>query len=78
MLKYPNNQWKLMKIANIDSYIASLHILWTTSGMSMRFSGKMRVMIMLKVREDLFLEKLQGFLRLNKLNIVFSDVVFIL
>ena len=44
----------------------------------MRFSGKMRVMIMLKVREDIFLEKLQGFLRLNKLNIVFSDVVFIL
>ena len=56
-----------MKIANIDT--ESLHILWTTSKMSMKFSEKMWLMIILKVTEnqdctlsskDTFLEKPQG------------------
>ena len=55
-----------MKIANIDG--KNLHIFWTT-GISMRFSGKMWLMIISKVTknqdftlslEDTFLEKPQG------------------
>ena len=57
---------KLMKIANIDREI--LHNFWTTWGISMKFSGKMRLMIILKVTksqgftlslEDTFFEKPQ-------------------
>ena len=56
-----------MKIVNIDG--ENLHIFWTTLGISMKFSGKMWLMTMLKVRkkqgftlslEDTFLEKPQG------------------
>ena len=35
-----------MKIVNIDG--EALHIFWTTSGISLKFSGKMWVMIILK------------------------------
>ena len=67
MPKNPKNWWKLIKIANIDREI--LHIFWTTSGISVKFSGKMRLMIILKVikkqgftlsLEDTFFEKPQG------------------
>ena len=67
MSKNPKNQWKSMKIANIDREI--LHIFWTTWGISMKFSGKMWLMIILKVTknqgftlplEDIFFEKPQG------------------
>ena len=56
-----------MKIANIDKEI--FHNFWTTSGISMKFSGKMWLMIILKVTknqgltlslENTFLEKPQG------------------
>ena len=47
MSKNSKNRGKLMKIANIDREI--LHIFWTTSGISMKFSGKMWLMIILKV-----------------------------
>ena len=56
-----------MKMANIDR--ESIHIFWTTWGISMKFSDKMWLMIMLKVTkkqdftlssEDTFLEKPQG------------------
>ena len=56
-----------MKMANIDR--ESIHIFWTTWGISMKFSDKMWLMIMLKVTknqdfilssEDIFLEKPQG------------------
>ena len=54
MSKYPKKKWwKLMKIANIDR--ESFHIFWKTSGISMKFSGKMWLMIILKVI------KIQGF-----------------
>ena len=55
-----------MKIVNIDR--ENLHIFWTTSGVSMKFSVKMWLMIILKVTKkqgftfslkDTFLEKLQ-------------------
>ena len=49
----PKNWWKLMKIANTDREI--LHIFWTTWGISMKFSGKMCLLIILKVT------KIQGF-----------------
>ena len=67
MSKNPKNWWRLMKIANIDREI--LHIFWTTWGISMKFSGKMCLMIILKVTknqgftlslEDTFFEKPQG------------------
>ena len=56
-----------MKIANIDREI--LHIFWTTWGTSMKFSEKMWLMVILKVRknqpfslslEDTFFEKPEG------------------
>ena len=56
-----------MKIADIDR--ESLHILWTTGAISMKFSGKMWLMMILEVTkkhgltlslEDTFLEKPQG------------------
>ena len=73
MSKNPNNQGKLMKIANIDREI--LHILWTTWGISMKFSGKMWLMIILKVTknqgfivslEDTFFEKPHGGVNLTR------------
>ena len=39
-----------MKIANIDWEI--LHIFWTTWGISMKLSGKMWIMIILKVTKN--------------------------
>ena len=39
-----------MKIANIDR--ESFHIVWTTLGISMKFSEKMCLMIMLKVTKN--------------------------
>ena len=56
-----------MKVANINREI--LHIFWTTWGILMKFSGKMWLMIILKVTknhgftlslEDKFFEKPQG------------------
>ena len=67
MLKNPKNRWKLIKLANIDR--ESLHIFWTIWGISMKFSGKMWLIIILKVTknqhstlslEDKFFEKPQG------------------
>ena len=67
MSKNPKNWGKLMKIANIDREI--LHNFWTTWGISMKFSGKMYLMIILKVTknqsftlslEDTFFEKQKG------------------
>ena len=67
MSKNPKNWGKLMKIANIDREI--LHNFWTTWGISMKFSGKMCFMIILKVTknqgftlssEDTFFKKPQG------------------
>ena len=43
MSKNPENHWKSMKIANIDREI--LPNFWTTWGISMKFSGKMWLMI---------------------------------
>ena len=40
---------KLMKLANIDE--ENLHIFQTTLGISMKFSGKMCLMIILKVKK---------------------------
>ena len=53
MPKNPKNWWKLMKIANI--VIEILHNFWTTWINSIKFSGKMCLMIIIKVR------KKQGF-----------------
>ena len=59
--------WKSMKIADIDSEF--LHNVWTAWGISMKFSGKMWLMIILKVTkkqgstlplEDTFFEKSHG------------------
>ena len=56
-----------MKIVNID--IEFLHVFWTTSGNSRKFSGKMCFKIILKVTKnqgftfslgDIFFEKPQG------------------
>ena len=61
------NWWKLMKIANIDREI--LHIFWATWEISMKFSGKMWLTIVLKVTKNqgftpslvyTFFEKLQS------------------
>ena len=63
MSKNSENQWKSMKIANIDG--ESLHTFWTTWGISMKIFGKKWLMIILKVTkkqgftpslEDRFLE----------------------
>ena len=51
-----------MKIANIDREI--LHYFWTTWGISMKFSGKMYLMIILKVTKN------QGF------NLGLEDTIF--
>ena len=67
MSKNPKNWWKSMKIANIDREI--LHNFWTTWAISMKFSGKMCLVIILKVTknqgftlclEDIIFEKPQG------------------
>ena len=51
MSKNPGNLWKLMKITNNDREIP--HIFWKTCGTSMKFSGKMLLMIVLKVTKSL-------------------------
>ena len=67
MSKNPKNWWKSLKIANIDREI--LDIFLKTWGISMKFSGKAWLMIILKVTkkqgftlslEDVFFEKPQG------------------
>ena len=67
MSKYPENRWKLMKIANTDTEI--LHNFWTFLGISMKFSRKILLMIILKVTknqgftlslEDTFFKKPHG------------------
>ena len=45
-VKNPENRWKLTKIANTDRVIP--HNFWMTWGISMKFSGKMWLMILLK------------------------------
>ena len=64
MSKNRKNWWKL---ANIDRDF--LHIFWTSSGNSIKFSGKMCLKIILRVTkdqgftlssEDTFFKKLQG------------------
>ena len=47
MSKNLKNGWKTMKIANIDREI--IHIFWMTLGISMKLSGKLCLMIILKV-----------------------------
>ena len=63
-IKNQKNWWKLIKLANIDWEI--LHIFWTTWGTLITFSGKIWLMIILKVTkkqgfavslEDTFSEK---------------------
>ena len=65
MLENPKKWWKLIKTSNIDREV--FHIFWTTWGISMKFSGKMWLMIILKVTkshtlsfEHTFFEKPQG------------------
>ena len=53
MAKNPENQWKSIKIVNIDGQI--LHNIRTTWVISMKFSGKMWLMI-----ENTYFEKPQG------------------
>ena len=53
MSKNPENRWKLMKIANIDREI--LHNFWKTWGVSMKFSGKMWLMIKVTKNQSLTL-----------------------
>ena len=50
MSKNPKNRWKLIKLANIDR--ESLHIFWTIWGISMKFSGKMWLIIILKITKN--------------------------
>ena len=66
MPKNLENQWKLMKIANIDREI--LYNFWETWGNSMKFSEILWLMIILEVTknkgftlslEDTFFEKAQ-------------------
>ena len=54
MLKNSKNRWKLtkIKIAHIDR--ESLHIFYTTWGISMKFLGKMWLMIILKATKNSF------------------------
>ena len=47
MSKNPENWWKSMKIANIDT--ESPHNFWTTWRISMKFSRKNALIIILKV-----------------------------
>ena len=65
--KNPENQWKSMKIATVNREI--IHNFWTTWGVSIKFSWKMWIMIILKVTkkqgltlslEDTFFAKRQG------------------
>ena len=68
MSKNPKHLLKLTKIANIDR--ESLHISWTTWGISMKFSGKIWLKTTLEATknylfftlflEDTFFEKPQG------------------
>ena len=67
MSKNAKYRWNSMKIVNIDR--ENLHIFWITWGISMKFSGKIWLMIILKFTknqsftlslEDTFLEKPQG------------------
>ena len=44
------NRSKSIKIANNDKEI--FHIFWTTWGISVKFSGKMWLMIILKITEN--------------------------
>ena len=62
--KNPKKQWKFMKIATTDREV--LHIFWTTWGILIKFSEKMKVTVILKVPknkvftfslEDTFFEK---------------------
>ena len=66
MSKTPKIRWKSIKIVNIEREI--VHIFWTTWGISMEFSGKVWLMIILKLTknqcfilslEDTFFEKQQ-------------------
>ena len=50
MSKNPKNWWKSLKIANIAR--ENLHIFWTTCGISIELSGKMWLMITLKVTKN--------------------------
>ena len=65
--KNPEKQWKSMKIPNTNTEI--LHNFWTTWEVSIKFSWKMWLMIILKVTknqgftlslEDTFFAKAQG------------------
>ena len=47
MSKNPNNLWKLIKIAHIDT--ENLQVFWMPWGISKKFSEKMCLMIILKV-----------------------------
>ena len=67
MLKNPKKMIKLIKVANIGK--ESLHVFLTTSGISMKISEKIWLMIMLRVTknqdfnlslEDKFSEKPEG------------------
>ena len=66
MSKNQKKKWRLMKIANIDRAI--LHIFWTIWGISMKFSGKMWLMIIKVTKKhsftlslkDTFFKKPQG------------------
>ena len=63
--KLKKNRWKLMKKANIDR--EGLHIFWTNWEISLKFSGKMWLMIILEVT------KTQGFtLSLEDTSVFFS------
>ena len=53
MSKNPKNRWKSLKITNIDR--VNLDIFWTTWGISIKYSGKIWLMIILEVT------KIQGF-----------------
>ena len=50
MSKTPKIRWKSIKIANIEREI--VHIFWTTWGISMEFSGKVWLMIILKLTKN--------------------------
>ena len=65
--KNPENQWKSMKIANINREI--LHNFSTTWGVSMRFSWKMWLMIIAKMKWNLTLNKLWNWSSCTKSNL---------
>ena len=66
MSKNPKKRWKLMKTTSIDR--KRLHIFWTTWGISMKFSEKMWLTVILKITRKqgfalsffTFFEKPQG------------------